>query len=392
MPVVYIIHTNREELSKLRAILQGRDFLLREFQNGIDAQRDLSRLPPNIALMQFGIRACDDKPFEEVILQQKIECPIILLVEKSQVMDAVKMIGEKHIFDYFLMHPIIDPIRLHVIIDKALTQSAVFQNLDNLKSRLQSLPENLPDILNENADNLKNELCACLNEFQKRMKSEEFHEIIRLLDEKRFDQEFELFKKEKINLAIEKSRNQLSENLVLRLRNFSYNLSQQIDNPPTMEKLIALRHRLLGDNTSDEQSPPAKDSSRTNLSLNYKKKILLLAEDDQSNRGLTSIIENGGYSVILAHSPKKLLEILRNNEKIDLLICGYDLGTTTGLELIKEIKSKINKTTFPIIIVTSNPPKGLKSAPEEFGVDDILILPILPAILMEKIHSYLNAA
>jgi len=393
MPVVYNIHPDRDELSKLRSILQGRDFMVREFHDGKEAEKELGKLPPNAVLMQIGIKASDDRPFIEILNEQIPDCPIILLAEKHQVMEAAKMLGENSIFDYFLMNPIVDPIRLHVMLDKALTQSIIQVNLESLKRRLQALPDNLPSAFDEQADSLKNEIGERLENFQKRMKSREFEDVVKLIDEKRFDSEFERFKKEEIDSSIDKNRQQLSENLVTRLRNFSYNISQQIDNPPTIEKLAEFRRQLVGDDLRDSLGEtPLKGSSKTELLQGQKKKILLLAEDDQSTRGLTSIIENGGFSVVLAHSPKRLLEIIRNNEKIDMLICGYDLGNITGLDIVKEVRNKTGKANFPTIIVTSNPPRDLGKSSKEAGADEFLILPILPVILIEKINSYLKAS
>jgi DNA-binding response OmpR family regulator/Skp family chaperone for outer membrane proteins len=393
MPVIFNIHPDRDELSKLRSILNGRDFLVREFRSGADAEKELDKLPPNAVLMPPDITSSNGRPFIEVLNQRLPDCPIIMLVGKNQVMETVKMIGQNSIYDYFLLNPVIDPIRLHVILDKALTLSMVQMNLEDLKRRLQALPDNLPAAFDEQANNLMKEIGTRLEDFSKRMKSEEFRDVVKLLDEKKFDSELERFRREEINGAIEKSRQEVKDALISRLQNFSQHISEQIDNPIAIEKLMEFRRQLVGEDLREGLYDfDGKASSKTELLTGQKKKILMITEIDQPPSGLTAIIENGGYSVVIAQSPKKLMEIVRNNERIDMLVCGYNLGQINGFELIRDIWSKIKKTEFPIIIITTNPSKEIERIAREIGVSDVLTLPILPAILIKRIDSYLKAS
>ncbi|MFH1513995.1 MAG: hypothetical protein ABIG42_00900, partial [bacterium] len=158
MPVIYTIHPDKDERSKIRHILSGRDFLTLEYENTKDAEIALSKKLPDICLMPVYTHPADYQAFLHTLQQTVQDCPVILLADKSQISDAVKMVGENGVFDYFLMHPIVDPIRLHIMIDKALTQSAVQLNLGDLKRRLSALPDNFPQMLDEQAEELKREI------------------------------------------------------------------------------------------------------------------------------------------------------------------------------------------------------------------------------------------
>jgi len=392
MPVIYIIHPDKEELSKLRNILQGRDFTIREFNDSTKAESELRVIPPDVCLVPIDPNQLNKPVFIHALNKEFPECPIIILTQKNRVAEAVKMIGENSIFDYFLLNPIVDPIRLHVIIDKALTQSVIQMNLENLKRRLAQLPSDLPTTLDQQADNLKIEIEKRLGEFRNRMKSEELQNVVKLLDEQAFDQEFNRFGEEQIAEAIDKNREMVTDLVSTRLAAFNRNISMQLEAKPTIENLLELRRQL----TKDEVIlfagvDPFKPSSKQELMMHLNKNILLISENGYPPNLLIEMIENIGYSVLLAQSPKRMMELLRT-QTVDMLICGYDLGSTDGIEVVKLLRANPNTRELPVLLFTSNPPKDLEARSKEAGIQDILKVPFLPKTLEEKLSLYLKAS
>ena len=387
MPIIFNIHPEKEELSKLRHILQGRDFTIREFSDGLTAEAELKIMPPDICLLPIGIEASENQTFIDVLNKELPECPIIILADKGQVNDAVKMLGSNSVFDYFLLNPIINPVRLHIIIDKALTQSIIQLNLENLKKRLSKLPDDLPSTLDEQAKVLKDEMAKKIEDFKKRMKSSEFRNIIKLIDEKAFDSEFDRFHTEQVDVVIDQNRSSISETISSRLRTFNNNLAMQFEARPTIESLLELRRQLL----QDDPDRATKPSSKQDLLQNIKKSVLLITENGYPPNALISIIEKLGYSVLLAQSPKRTMELLRA-QKVDMLICGYDLGDTNGIELVRELRANSSNKELPVILVTRNPSKDIETQSKEIGIQDILTIPFLPKTVQEKVNFYLKAS
>jgi len=391
VPVIYVIHPDKEELSKLRNILQGRDFTVREFSDGQKAEAELRIITPDACLIPMSIDALGKQPFIQVLNKELPECPVIILAQKGQVSEAVRMIGVNSVFDYFLLNPIVDPIRLHVILDKALTQSIIQLNLEDLKRRLSQLPNDLPGSFDEQANILKNEIGKRLGEFKEKMKSDELQNVVKLLDEKAFDQEFDRFNKEQIADAIDKNRESMSESISSRLTAFNRHVSMQLETKPTIENLLELRRQIASSETIlSGENARIGPSSKQELLKNLKKKILLFPENGYPFNTLIEMIENIGYSVHLAQSPRKMMELLRS-QTVDMLICGYDLGDTTGIEVTKLLRANPNLKNLPVLLFTSNLSKEIEAKSREIGIQDILKVPFLPKTLEEKLSLYLKA-
>ena len=393
MPVIYVIHTNKEELSKIRNILAGRDFLLMEYENGDDARAFLNKKPPDVCLMPMGVKTDDGTPFADALHKAVMDCPIVILAEKNEINEVVQMIGENFIFDYFLLNPIIDSIRLHVIIDKALTRSAIQLNLEDLKRRLSALPKNLPQAFEEQASSLQRGILQCLDNFKERMKGNEFENIVELLDKDAFEDKFTDFQNEEIKKTIGNSGNTINDVLVDRLTRFTSQLQKQIDKPPVYEELQDLRNKLVESCHEVENLKQDLDSDidriSTQVAVQSAGTILFLDDEDNPSDDLAEMIENFGHRVLTVQSPLKLIEMTRF-EGIDLVICGYNLGKLDGIEVVRQIRDDIGKTDLPVIMLAGNPTQDVIEKSKDVGICEVVNLPLIPKILKERISHHMK--
>lgn len=393
MPVIYVIHPNKEELSKIRHILAGRDFLLMEYENGEDAMNFLNKKPPDVCLMPMGITTSGDKPFVDALHDSISDCPVIILAEKNDVNKVVQMVGDNFIYDYFLLNPVFDPIRLHIIIDKALTQSSVQLNLEDLKRRLSALPDDLPQTFEEHANSLQRGVIKCLDNFKERMKSDEFSKIIALLDESAFEDKFVDFQKEEIKATIEKSTEKSKDNLAEKLTQFTERLQHQIDNPPDVNELQELRSKLnkgffeFGE--VNVECDNNVDRISTRVSFKAAGTILFINDEGNSSKDLPDIIKNLGHRVLIAQSALKLVEMSRSND-IGLIICGYNLGRLDGIEAIRRIREDVGKKDIPVILLSSNTTKDIIKEAKGVGISEIISLPLRSKALEERISYHMK--
>jgi len=393
MSVIYVIHSNREELSKIRHILAGRDFLLMEYENGDDAMNFLNKKPPDVCLMPLGITTSDGKPFADTLHNIVSDCPVIILADKNEVNKVVQMVGDNFIYDYFLLNPVFDPIRLHIIIDKALTQSAVQLNLEDLKKRLSTLPDDLPETFEEHANSLQRGVVKCLDNFKERIKSDEFSKIVDLLDESAFEDKFADFQKEEIKATIEKSKEKSKDNLAEKLTQFTERLQHQIDNPPDVNELQELRSKLnqgfyeFGEVDVDCNNNVDRISTR--VAFQSAGTILFIDDEDNSTSNLFEIIKNLGHRVLIAQSALKLVEMSRSND-IDLIICGYNLGRLNGIEVVRRIREDVGKTDLPVILLSSNTTKDIIEKAKGVGISEIISLPLRSKALEERISYHMK--
>jgi CheY-like chemotaxis protein len=392
MPVLYIIHPQEDERSKIHHILSGRDFILKEFPNGDEASESLDNVLPDVCLMTLAEVNDGDHTFEEILHKSIHDCPIILLASKKEITDAVAMVGERYIFDYFLTHPVVDPIRLHVIIDKALTQSAVELNMAKLKVRLSEMPSNLPEVLESHTNRLEKDLINKISTFKERMQSSEFEDILKLLDVQAFDDKFNSFKEFEIRKSIEESKNAMSEALVSRLTQFSLHIQQQIDDPPRFEELMDLRKNLYGIAPETENLKQNHDGLAvgiaTKIQSQIRKTALFLDDEKLQTTGMTEMLESLDLKVIAATSPKKFLELARSRE-FDLVICGHNLGNMTGIELIRRMKEDTGRYDTPALMLTDDPSQKVQEESSDAGIGELIKMPVLPKTLEAKIKRYL---
>ncbi len=393
MPVIYVIHSDKEELSKIRHILAGRDFLLMEYENGDDAANFLPKKPPDICLMPMGVTTSDDKPFVEVLHDSISDCPVVILANKNEVNKVVQMVGENFIYDYFLLNPVFDPIRLHIIIDKALTQSAVQLNLEDLKKRLSALPDDLPQTFEKHASSLQRGVVRCLDNFKERMKSDEFSKIVDLLDERAFEDKFAEFQREEIKATIEKGNERSKNDLAEKLVQFTERLQEQIDNPPDVNELQELRSKLnqgffeFGEVNVDGDKNVDRISTR--VSFQSAGTILFIDDEDNSSSELTEMMKNTGHRVLIAQSALKLIEMSRSKD-IGLIVCGYNLGRLDGIEVIRRIREDVGKKDLPVILLSSNTTKKIIEEAKGVGISEIMNLPLRSKALKERISHHMK--
>lgn len=393
MPVIYVIHPNKEELSKIRHILAGRDFLLMEYENGDDAVDFMKKKPPDVCLMPLGVTTSEEKPFIDALHGFVSDCPVVILAEKTEVNKVVQMVGENFIYDYFLLNPVVDPVRLHIIIDKALTQSSIQLNLEDLKRRLSALPDDLPQTFEEHANSLQRGVVKCLDNFKERMKSDEFSKIVDLLDESAFEDKFADFQKEEIKATIEKSKEKSKDNLAEKLTKFTERLQHQIDHPPDVNELQELRSKLnqgfyeFGELNVDFDNNVDRISTR--ISVQSAGTVLFIDDEDSPSSDLREIVERLGHRILIAQSALKLIEMSRSND-IDLVICGYNLGRLDGIEVIRRIREDIGKKDLPVILLSGKTTKDIIEKAKGVGISEIINLPLRPKALEARINHHMK--
>lgn len=116
------------------------------------------------------------------------------------------------------------------------------------------------------------------------------------------------------------------------------------------------------------------------------KKILIIEDDRNLNRGVSFALKREGYEVFSAYSKEEgKSEII--NKDIDFLLLDINLPDGSGLDLCKEIRDKIN---FPIVFFTANDTEEDMVKGFEAGADDYLSKPFSVEILKYKVNAILK--
>ncbi len=130
---------------------------------------------------------------------------------------------------------------------------------------------------------------------------------------------------------------------------------------------------------------PNNGSSKTN----WENKVLLVAEDEQSNFELVKAsLSRTKVKLIRAVNGKEAVTICRKNDKIDLILMDIRMPIMNGYEatrLIKEFRPEL-----PIISLTAYAMADDKKKSLDAGCDDYLSKPIKHQDFFDKLKEYLN--
>lgn len=111
-------------------------------------------------------------------------------------------------------------------------------------------------------------------------------------------------------------------------------------------------------------------------------KILIVEDVEIILNGIAENLENQGYAVFKAPTGKEALSIVREQNP-QLIILDLYLPDMSGLQILKEAKAFNSKIC--VMILTGFDVETTKEKAFEMGADYVLIKPIPPGLLEEKI-------
>ncbi|MBR4555398.1 MAG: response regulator transcription factor [Ruminococcus sp.] len=117
---------------------------------------------------------------------------------------------------------------------------------------------------------------------------------------------------------------------------------------------------------------------------------IMIAEDDANTRKLTAdVLEENGYSVVLARDGQEALELL-DEKHVDLIIADIMMPRLDGYELTRQLRSSGN--SIPIIMVTAKEAIADKKKGFIDGTDDYMVKPVDEEELLLRIAALLRRA
>jgi DNA-binding response OmpR family regulator len=117
-------------------------------------------------------------------------------------------------------------------------------------------------------------------------------------------------------------------------------------------------------------------------------KILICEDNPMAMKTLSVILEREGYEADTAEDGNIAIDLLMKNN-YDLLVVDIHLPYRSGLELVKFVRSDLEKDT-PAIILTAFSDHQMQHQAGELGISDYIVKPFNPGDLIAKIKSILN--
>ncbi len=127
------------------------------------------------------------------------------------------------------------------------------------------------------------------------------------------------------------------------------------------------------------------------LSDNYdwQNKTILVAEDEPANYiYIEEVLKTTKARVLKAMNGKEAVEMYKNNKDIDIIIMDIKMPEMDGYEATRQIK-KINKDV-PVISQTAYAMPGDIDKGLDSGMNDYLIKPVKPKVLLSILNKHFN--
>lgn len=114
-------------------------------------------------------------------------------------------------------------------------------------------------------------------------------------------------------------------------------------------------------------------------------KILICEDNKMASRTMSVVLEREGYQTTTAEDGNVAIGMLNENN-YDLVIVDIHLPYHSGLELVKYLRSDLQKKT-PVLIVSAFSDPQVQKQAGELGVNGYIIKPFNPDELIRMISS-----
>jgi DNA-binding NarL/FixJ family response regulator len=121
------------------------------------------------------------------------------------------------------------------------------------------------------------------------------------------------------------------------------------------------------------------------------KKILVIEDEPEMRRNLTTILRLEKFQPIAAENGRVGVELARK-EKPDLILCDVMMPELDGYGVIAALRGDAATVTIPFIFLTAKGEKPDIRAGMNLGADDYLTKPVAKVDLLEAIRSRLERA
>jgi len=120
-------------------------------------------------------------------------------------------------------------------------------------------------------------------------------------------------------------------------------------------------------------------------------KILIVDDFATMRKVIRNILKQLGYENIVEAEDGVLgLRVLKS-QKVDFVICDWNMPNMTGLELLKAVRADSDIGSTPFLMVTAEALQENVVAAVKAGVSNYIVKPFTAEILNEKITKILES-
>jgi len=113
----------------------------------------------------------------------------------------------------------------------------------------------------------------------------------------------------------------------------------------------------------------------------------LIIDDSRAMRRILKQIVTGlGFEVLEAGNGQEGLEVLFGSDDVELVLVDWNMPEMNGLEFVEAVRSKPEYQRLSLVMVTTESEPARMARALMAGVDEFVMKPFTPDILLEKLN------
>ena len=121
--------------------------------------------------------------------------------------------------------------------------------------------------------------------------------------------------------------------------------------------------------------------------LGGERHILVVDDEPHIGRIIQMKLERGPYRVTLASDGRQALDLLRGEQRIDLVLLDIMMPYVSGFDVLQEIRTFPHRESTPVIMLTAKGQPTDRTRALELGATDVLTQPFSPNKLLGRIDE-----
>ncbi|SHE70715.1 hybrid sensor histidine kinase/response regulator transcription factor [Dysgonomonas macrotermitis] len=179
-------------------------------------------------------------------------------------------------------------------------------------------------------------------------------------------------------------------NEYVRLHNGSLNVGDNSPHGSIFTISIPIVDQEIKDsNLPEEMLSDDENTSENEMAIKNDRPVLLLVEDNKDFQEFMSESLSDEFDVLVAGNGQEALECLTQND-INFVISDVMMPVMDGIELCKKIKTNIEWSHIPVILLTARTAEEYKIQGLEYGADDYITKPFNYNLLRLRIRKFME--
>lgn len=126
------------------------------------------------------------------------------------------------------------------------------------------------------------------------------------------------------------------------------------------------------------------------LTANYKPKVLMVEDEEDTASLLKFLLERANYRVVHAKDGRQAQELIDTMSLPDIVLLDVMLPFLSGLQVLTHIRSKVEWEKVPIVMLTADGSEHDIKRALETGANDYMLKPFNPRELTTRLKRFLG--